>query len=141
MANEPTRADRWIYGVLSVDSTILSLVSTRIYNQTIPSGAIYPCIMYQFQYANRDLITVGSTRVWADMVYLVRGIVQGEDYNTLENIADRIDVLLHGKASQVVSNGTVVTAVRIAPFKQDYETLSLPYRHLGGLYRLQVKAT
>lgn len=133
--SQSAATDRWLYGVLSSDGALLALVGTRVYADLAPDGTQLPVVIYQMQSA-RDRMMVGSTRIWSDQLYLVRGIAETPAYGgDLLTIADRIDVVLHAASGSTVE-GTVFECVREREFRMVETINGRQYRHLGGVYRI-----
>lgn len=136
---ESAAIDRWLNTVLAGDTQLAALVGTRIYADLAPGGAALPMVVYQMQAAN-DLMVLGSARVWANAVYIVRGVARSLAYGgNLLTIADRIDTVLHAASGSNVE-GTIFECVREREFRmtevgQDGEQ----YRHMGGMYRILAK--
>lgn len=135
---ETNATEQWLNTTLKADVALAAVVSTRIYNTRRPTSAVLPCVVFQLQAAGRDMVVLGGIRVWADMMYLVRGIAEQASYEgNLAIIADRIDVALHAK-SGVSAAGVVHTVVRERPFQLVSVIDGREFRDLGGLYRIQV---
>lgn len=141
---ETNAAETWLYGRLTADAALGAVVSTRIYNTRRPADSAFPLVVYQLQTA-RDVTFLGAVRVWANLTYLVRGIVavfdaneQGSFEGAGKTIADRIDVALHA-ASGTNGSGTVYTCVRLSAFQQIETVNGQQFRHLGGIYQIQVR--
>lgn len=135
MADETSIADRWLYSVLSNDSTLDTLLGSgdRVWQEQADQGAPMPYVVFQYQ-GGFDVAGVGPTRIMASLLYLVRVIGTGE-FSELEAAADRIDTLLHAKAGEV-ADGHMFACVREQPFRLIETTDGIVYRHRGGLYRL-----
>ncbi|MGP1664480.1 MAG: tail completion protein gp17, partial [Rhodanobacter sp.] len=109
---ESNTAEQWITATLKADAQLTALVGTRIYNTRRPATGAFPCVIFQMQAARDDLMVLGGVRVWAEMLYLVRGIAEQTSYEgNLATIANRIDAALHAK-SGVATAGVVWVAVR-----------------------------
>lgn len=136
---ESTTIDRWLYTVLAADVSLAAVVGTRIYSDLAPAGTTLPMVVYQMQ-ATNDLMVVGSARVWANALFLVRGVAQRVSYDgDLITMADRIDAVLHGASGSNVE-GNVWECVREREFRlTEVGADGRQYRHLGGLYRILAK--
>lgn len=138
MTQESIPADTFIYGKLTAAT---ALVSSRVYADKAPQGAALPYIVFSVQGAFDDLTDVGAVRVWANLLYLVKVIGQGESYSALQATADAIDARLHKVRGPVGSTHYVDSCIREQPFRMAETPASgVSYRHLGGLYRLRVRA-
>jgi hypothetical protein len=137
---ETNAAEQWLNTTLKADATLAGLVSTRIYNTRRPSATTpFPVVIFQLQAAGDDLLVLGGVRVWAPLLYLVRGIAEQTSYEgTLATIANRIDTLLHAKSGTATA-GTVWVAVRERAFQMSEIVDGRTFAHLGGLYRIQAR--
>lgn len=142
---ETNAAERWIYTTLSADAALTGIVGTRIYNEVRPRDSALPCVLFQSRPSGRgDLTLLGAIRVWTEIDYLIRGIHEfpsgttGHYSGDVEKVASRIDTLLHG-SSGLTAAGQVFTCIRIHPFKQSEQVNDIDYRHMGGIYRIQVR--
>ena len=137
---ETNAAEQWLSTTLKADATLTGLVSTRIYNTRRPSATTpFPVVIFQLQAAGDDLLVLGGVRVWAPLLYLVRGIAEQTSYEgTLASIANRIDTLLHAKSGTATA-GTVWVAVRERAFQMSEIVDGRTFAHLGGLYRIQAR--
>lgn len=138
MAQESVAADQFVYARLTAAPALLS---SRIYADEAPQGATLPYVVFNVQGAFDDLTEVGAVRVWAVLLYLVRVIGKGTSYAALQSTADAIDARLHRSSGPAGSTAYVDACVREQPFRLPETTSSgEQYRHLGGLYRLRVRA-
>ena len=133
--SEINAALRWIDAKLRASAALVA-ITPRIYDsgaiQTTPAVAL-PYVVYQYQ-GGSDLMTNGTIRIWANALYLVRGVAVFP-YTNLDAIAVEIDTALHGLGGTVAA-GTVYSATRQQPFEM-YETSDgVRYKHMGGIYRI-----
>lgn len=137
---ETNAAEQWLATTLKADAPLTALVGTRVYNTRRPSATTpFPCVIFQMQAPRADLMVLGGVRVWAEMLYLVRGIAEQMSYEgNLATIANRIDASLHAQ-SGVASAGVVWVAVRESPFQLSEIVDGRTFAHLGGLYRIQAR--
>jgi hypothetical protein len=131
-------ADTWLYTVLSTDAQLVAVVGTQIYADVAPIDATYPVVVYSSQ-ANHDVSALGAKRIFNSAVYQVKVIGQVASYGPLRVPANRIEALLHGKSGST-PDGTVISAVRESFVRYSEVDNGLQYRHLGGLYRLQMQS-
>jgi hypothetical protein len=118
-----------------------ALLNGRVYADEAPQGAAMPYVVFNLQGGFDDLTEVGAVRVWANLLYLVKVIGQGTSYTALQPTVDAIDARLHRASGPVGSTAYVDSCVREQPFRMPETTPSgVSYRHLGGLYRLRVRA-
>lgn len=149
MAIETVIVDTWLASVLSMDATLSSLLAARpdvpskpgVYSDVTKQGAAFPYVLFQATDPGQDVVATGAIRVMVSTLYLVRGVIQGESYaGVLAQIASRIDVLLHKTSGPVAGGGTIVSCVRQSLFKLPETQNGISYRHLGGIFRINVQA-
>lgn len=131
--SEILTADNWIYDTLVADATIVAGVSTRVYGHVAPIDSVFPYIVFKPAETSIDLMVVNAKRVWSDGLWLVIVVGKTQTFSTLQTVADRIDTLLHR-----ASGAGVQTSVRERPFSMVEIVDGVQYRHLGGVYRIQV---
>lgn len=132
--SEIITADEWLYATLSGDATLIAAVGTRIYGHVAPNSATFPLIIFAPVDNPTDLMVVNAKRVWSDGTWQVKVVSETQSLAGLEAIADRIDTLLHRQ-----SGSGVVACVRQGPLSYIEIVDGVQYRHLGGLYRIQVQ--
>ncbi len=137
---ETVRIEQWLYNTLTTDSVLNSLVGDRVYAYQAPQEATFPLIVFA-RMSGRDVRVVGPARVLANELYEVKAIGRGTTigFAALKAIADRIDVLLDG-ASGAVADGQILACVRENALSYAETDADQIYCHLGGLYRIYVKA-
>jgi hypothetical protein len=134
---ETSAAERWLVTVLKADAALTAVVGQRVYNTRVPSNGQFPCVLFQLQAASNDFVALGGVRVWASLVYLVRGIAEQASFEgNLATIADRIDIVTHAASGTNVA-GTVWTCIRERPFQLVEVTEGREFRHLGAILRIQ----
>lgn len=141
--NETVRAERWLFSRLSGDGGaggLNTLVGGRIYAYVAPQGVQSPLVVYSYQ-SGYDVRGVGPTRVMASLLYQIKAVGVGTTPQllALQSVADRIDWLLQA-ASGTVADGRVLVCVREGGVSYIETDNSVVYTHLGGLYRLLVRA-
>lgn len=137
--NEVIRVNEWLYTVLAADSDVTDLVGTRIYDGLAPRGATYPVIIFNFL-TGSDVMAVGSIRVMNSGLYQVKAVAQATSYADVSPVADAIDSALH-RASGSVGDGAILACRREQPIVYIEQVNDLQYRHMGGLYRIQVQGS
>ncbi len=136
---ETVRTEAWLYGLLTADSELTTLVDSRVYSGAAPQGATLPYVIISHQ-SGRDVLGVGTTRIMSHLTYLVKAVGQCQSYVTLEPIADAIDKTLHGASGEVAGlNGAgaeLLACTRTMTVAYAELDSGVQYRHLGGLYRI-----
>ena len=139
--NEEVAAQTYLVDYLSSDSTLMSLVND-IWVRTRPASAPLPAVKIDRQ-EGVDLNVIGPFRVWADMAFLVRGIVHSrsadprDDWDQAQAIADRIDTLL--QAHEDTTSDLQLHIFREESFSDETIEHGL-FLHAGGIYRLRAHA-
>jgi hypothetical protein len=131
---EADACEQLIYSTLNGDATLTALV-TGVYIDLAPEGTAFPFVVFQ-EMSGRDLMEVGSNRIWTNFVYSVKVIGQTASFADLRTAVARVDVLLH-KLSGTAASGTIHACIR----EQSVRLLELApgglqVRHSGGIYRL-----
>lgn len=150
VGSETAVSDSWVRAQLLATTSVTDIVGTganaRIFLDVAPasfqSNPEYPFIVYQVQSAI-DYRVVGTYRVWADTLYIVKGINAGADFGTLAPLAEAIDEALTSDSGGAVSSpaGEVFMCVREETFRLSETEEGKTFRHLGGLYRLYARGT
>lgn len=141
--SEFTATDVFIVNQLKADATLTAMIggatTPRIYADVAPVGSAFPLVVFQVQAAT-DLMVVGAFRIWANMLYLVRGIAETSSWmGTLGLIESKIDAALHSTEGTNV-NGVVYSCVREGPYRLAETNDGRLFRHAGGIYRIHAKA-
>jgi len=138
-------ADQWLYEVLSSDSTLTGALgdSEALFNSDVPDDQlVWPVVLFGV-YSPEDMMGIGGVRIKSTLDYVVRVVGRDVPFTALNIAASRIDFLLHGARGTTSSGGTILSCVRIRPFSlvEISADPSVRYRHLGGIYRLEVQET
>jgi hypothetical protein len=133
MPAELARVEQWMYTTLAADTTVSSIVGTRIYADEAPQQAAYPMVLFA-HIGNVDIIRTGGNGRMAKVIYLVRAVGLGSSTaGNLKTVADRFDPLL------LVQNVTV-DGVRIAYVQHDQHHIrkdsesGVPVSYIGSYY-------
>lgn len=136
---ETVRTEAWLYGLLTADSELTTLVDSRVYSGAAPQGATLPYVIISHQ-SGRDVLGVGTTRIMSHLTYLVKAVGQCQSYVTLEPIADQIDTLLHGASGEIAgtagAGAELLACTRAMTVAYAEAQEGQQYRHLGGLYHV-----
>lgn len=142
MADELSRVETWLFGVLAADAPLTALIggagNQRIYGEVAPQDSTWPCVVYQFQ-GGHDVGggTGASHRIMVDGLWLVKAIMPSKSFAGLVPIVDRVDTVLRASSGGAAgADGVVFASVREQPFRLVELDEGVTYRHLGGLYRI-----
>jgi len=136
--SETLVAERWLTDVLSNDATLSALIH-GVYGYVIPGDIDLPCVVFKF-FEGNDENGVGAVRLYSALLYAVEAIGDGESFVALETIANRVDVLLHGRNNLLVEGGNIVECIRQRPVSSVEIVEGITqFRHLGGIYQLIVQ--
>jgi len=137
---ETVLTDTWLYETLTGDATLVGLLSDGVDGVVADEAeddTTDPFVIFQLL-DSADVYAIGSVRVLTDATYAVQAVDEVGSYVSLGPIADRIDALLHDK-TEVVTGGLICATRRERPIRYPETTHGKTYRHLGGLYRIQVR--
>jgi hypothetical protein len=140
MASEAQKGVAWMFGVLSADATLKTLIGnpTRIFDGEAPQNSVFPYLVLGFQ-SSIPTFTIKAERHHANVVYLVKAVIKGTAYGPVREIAERADAVLHAQRG-TVSGGEVFLAVGEEEIKQAYSEDGVSYREMGRYYRLLARA-
>lgn len=139
--NEATAAGTYLVNTLEADTTLAALVS-GVWRKSVPQSERFPVVKID-RLDSDDLYPVGLYRVWADLTFLVRGVVHWRgggqpDWTEAQAIGDRIDAVLHDHEGA----DTVVSVHSFREEAFDDETIESGdlFLHCGGVYRVRAQA-
>lgn len=139
---EADAVEKWLYATLSGDATLRAAVGASGSVEFVFEGAqpqssnLSKAVVYQFL-DGEDVAVVGAQRIFSSLLYLVKGVSDGEDYASLALVVTRLDVLLD-RQQGTNAHGEVWGCYRVQPFRDtgpQFEN-GQPYRQSGGQYRL-----
>lgn len=127
-------ADTWMYGVLSADATMQSLVGDRIYIDEAEPEAAAPFVVIGFV-DERETANAEAEIVMMQELWLVRAVAEGRDYGPCAPIIERVMQLLHKQQGSTAA-GIVVgckgeNRVRYATVED-----GIDYRQIGRYFRI-----
>ena len=139
--NEEAAALDYLVGYLGADATLDGLVN-GVWTRSMPISAPMPAVKIDVL-GRDDVYVIGLHRVWDDMTFLVRGIVEntsrGEvDYTDARAIANQIDTLLHDH--EATTSELAVHSFREESYTDESVEGDKLYVHCGGIYRLRAQA-
>lgn len=140
--NEEAAAQQYLLDYLGADDTLSSLAQGGVWLRSVPKSVPMPVVKIDRQDAD-DLMVVGLARVWADLSFLVRGVVHWKgsgqpDWTDARAIGDQLDTLLHDHEG---TNGTItVHAFREESWTDETVEGGDLYLHVGGVYRVRAMA-
>ncbi len=126
----------WIQATLLADVDV-SAITTDIYQDRAPKDATYPFIVIQSQLST-DVMGVGTSRIITDSMFIVKSIAQSETYTPLIPLSKAIDIALHG-ATGSLAGGSVFACIRDESFRFSETEDGDHFKHLGGVYKLQLQ--
>lgn len=134
---ETVRVDQWLHDTLTTDPTLTALVAGRVYADLAPLTARWPAVIFNEQ-APVDSLGVGGERILTSGLWQVKAITDEPSWQGLgRQAADRVDDLLHG-ASGTAGGVAVGTCHREQTVRFVEVVEGKQFRHLGGLYRINV---
>lgn len=140
--NEEAAAQDYLVDLLNADSALAGLLNDGVYLRSVPQRVRFPVVKIDRQDAD-DVYVVGLTRVWADLSFLVRGIVHWRgggrpDWTEVRAIGDRIDTLLHDYEG--TNTEVSVHSFREESFTDEELAAGDLFLHVGGIYRVRARA-
>lgn len=136
---ETTRVDEWLKTTLAASAPLAVLVSTRIYGYVAPQGTVGNMVIYNWM-GGSDLVAVGGYRALVNGLWQVKAVVQGLSFAPGEAIMDLVDGLIHRQTGST-SDSLILSCVRQSPVQYVETTNGIQYRHLGGLYKIQIESS
>jgi hypothetical protein len=133
--------DPWLWATLSEDATLIGLIGDLDHLSGTLSTAPLPLPYVTFMcQSSRDVGGVGGIRISTDNLYIVKAVAQGGTWDDVNQIAGRIDSLIHRPSSVMTEGSGSLTCVRESIVQYPEVTEGLQYRHLGGIYRIRASA-
>lgn len=136
-------AQRWLAAQLADDPVLQALLPGGVWlddAQAAAPSVLYPRCRVSLATPS-DLFGVGATIVWTQLDYDIVTVIRGQSYEPLGPAVARIHAQLHTRAGDV-AGGTVRGCYRVNPLGYaELATGGVPFRHLGGTYRLYVQVT
>lgn len=115
MALDSNLAVRWVYGKLAGDATLTGLLgaSGRVYRGLGP-GEGYPYIVVGIQSVGEreGAVRSGPNTHSATPLQIRTSVWDTDNFDRIEQIAARIDVLLDGQTHQAVTGGEMIVCTR-----------------------------
>lgn len=140
--NEEAACQDYLRTYLEADATLMGLLQSGVWLRSVAQSAKFPVVKIDRQDAE-DLMVVGLERVWADLSFLVRGVVHwtgsGQpNWADARAIGDRLDTLLHDHTA--VTATLEVHAFREESYTDESIEASDLFLHCGGIYRVRARA-
>jgi HK97 gp10 family phage protein len=135
---ETTRVDEWLLTTLAASASLTALVSTRIYGYVAPQNSTGNMVIFNWM-GGSDLVAVSGYRALVNGLWQVKAITQSGSFAQAKAIMDIVDGLIH-RTTGSTSDSLILSCVREAPVQYVEVTNGIQYRHLGGLFRIQISA-
>lgn len=136
MAAEELEMGRWIRTVCLNDATLMALVSGA-WSEIIPNDAALPAVRYSFV-TGRDLMVVNGVRIMTTSQYRIVVTQKGGSPSSIVAAVDRLDTLFQ-RATGSTPAVSILSCVRLEPFRFTEVQNQEVYTHAGGLYQLQAQ--
>jgi len=121
-----------IYTTLSSDTTLMAIIQ-GIYDDVAPYGSSFPHVVLIVQ--SDETITAiaprNVSRVYDNIVVLVKVVDQQDSYETVRTAMNRIDVLLSAAYNSYVKGFIREDLIK---FVENSAADTPPFRHLGYMY-------
>jgi hypothetical protein len=135
--SETLFVDQWLYDTFRNDSALNNAVGGRFYVDVIPENASYPNVVFTMSSAN-DVFGQGTFRIMNRATYHVKVVGQTRSYWEIDPIYRMVDDLLQGKGGDT-ANAHIFSCMRYSEFRLAEFTNGRDYRHLGGLYQIEMQ--
>lgn len=140
----PTRpVARWLTEVLGGDALLQSLAPGGVHYGRVPrptstSTEQWPAVVFALL-SGLDVRPQGHEYVWADCIYVVKGIDKQANFARVEGVAQQLSTLLDN-ASGTPPGGQVFACQRLYPIEQLEDTTGMEsFVHLGGAFHIQAR--
>ena len=144
--NEEAATIEHLVEYLEADTTLQGLLEGGVWTSAVAETARFPVVKIDRE-DSEDLQVFGTSgpiRVWADITFLIRGVVHWTggghpDWTTPRAIGDRLDALLQGYS-------TTTSAVALKVFREESFTEETVveegdlFLQVGGVYRVRAQA-
>lgn len=142
VAIAPDAAERWLFGTLNGDATLRTAIGASGSTQFVFEGVqpqdsdLTRAVVFQFM-SGDPVQVVGADTIFANLLYLVKVVEQGEDYQAFKAATSRIYALLH-KQSGSNADGEVWGCLLEDYFRSPDPLVErgISYRQAGGIYRI-----
>lgn len=134
-------AEDFIHDRLAADATLMALLPGATADNPRVASPIAPEVwgdgpFVTFQLLDpRDVRGVGTTRIMATALYIVKAVAKTRTWDTVRPVAERIDVLLNA-ASGTAAGGSVLHIARESVYQVPETVAADQWRHLGGTYKV-----
>jgi hypothetical protein len=136
--DEVTEAQIWIQARLLGSSAVVAAFPNYIGVHPAPRAlATYPILTIEPQITTPDTHVIGAGILWANVSFLVRGIVDGDDPLPLQAGVVAIHAALHQQYSTTAN--AQIWCWRHKPFYMYELSDTLSFLHKGGIYLCQVR--
>ena len=140
--NEEAACADYLRTYLEADTTLMGLLQSGVWLRSVAQSARFPVVKID-RLSGDDLHVIGLHRVWADLTFLVRGVVHwtgsGQpDWTDARAIGDRLDTLLHDH--EEVTSELQVHSFREEPFTDETIESGDLFLAVGGVYRVRARA-
>jgi hypothetical protein len=105
-----------------------------------PQNAEWPYVVFSFL-TGADLMTHNGVRIWTACTYLIEAIDQRREYDRVDVIAARMDVLLHRAMLISVDGGEIQECVRAEASRRPFVVGASRFVHAGGVYSIKARLT
>lgn len=137
--SEVAQALSWLVSTAKADSALTSAATGGVWEQYADAGTVAPIALIVHQ-SGSDVLTMNAKRLFAHLLFQVKGVGAASSYSTLITIADRIDALFGRIGPVTLSPGYVLSCYREQPFAYgELRADGKQWSHLGGLYHIELQ--
>jgi len=131
--NAPAEFESWLVTTLD-DDDLSALIVGGIHSGGAPEGTAYPFLVFSPYTDPRDIRAVPDTSVLLDGTYIIGVVAEGASYGPADSAYDA----MHGIIASEVATNRVVSVTRESIVRYAEEVDSRQYRHVKGVYRVQM---
>lgn len=140
VGSDTQRTAKWLYGVLSGDSTLSSLGLAGVYHGSAPVEASYPFARITMETSlssgGNGGLHIFSVMQWRIIVIdATWGTRVGRSFEGLRPLVERIIALLDG-ADDTTSELAIASCDRVEEIQRDYIENGISYREAGMIWRI-----
>jgi hypothetical protein len=126
--------DKWLYDTLSADSALGALVGSRIGSELSTAQWVGPYVTWEAR-STRTIRSISGEILDTDSLFAVVAVTQSSSYASAAVIASRVRALIDARNVTVAGGSLTCFMEREDRAAESVE--GVPYRYLGGVYRIR----
>lgn len=132
-------ANTWLYETLT--SPEIDGVGLNVYEDAAPQGVTdRGTVWLEFELfaSGDDVAEVAEQNIWTEFTYMIRAVKRGRSTKELLVPATEIYSRLH-RSDGVAGDARILSCTRQRPDHENFTSMGIEYRSLGGIYNLIVQ--